>query len=183
MRKWIIRFASLYVFNAVVLLVIGWLTPARVGFAVFIAALVFTLIELFLTPLIRKMFAGFADTDQPRSRLGEWFVQLLVALGAAASVWVLTLWLTPVRAGGWFWSYVLPPIIIAIGWLIYAAVSDKIEAGAGSLYDRADAGLRGGSEPAAPPAAPESAATREGRAELSDGLTAEQRRMLDELGS
>ncbi|MFV0375515.1 hypothetical protein [Microbacterium sp.] len=180
MRKWVIRFASLYVFNAVVLLVIGWLTPARVGFAVFIAALVFTLIEMFLTPLIRKMFAGFAHTDRPRSRVGEWFVQLLVALGVAACVWVLTLWLTPVRAGGWFWAYILPPIIIAIGWLVYAAVSDKIEAGAGSLYDRADAGLRGGSEQ---PAAPESPAAREGRAELSDGLTAEQRRMLDELGS
>ena len=33
MRKWIVPFGSLLVFNVVVLLVIGWLTPAHVGWA------------------------------------------------------------------------------------------------------------------------------------------------------
>lgn len=32
MRSWIVRFASLYVFNVAVLIVIGLFTPARVGF-------------------------------------------------------------------------------------------------------------------------------------------------------
>ena len=31
MKKWVVRFVSLLVFNILVLLVIGWFTPARVG--------------------------------------------------------------------------------------------------------------------------------------------------------
>lgn len=181
MKSWIVRFVSLYVFNVVVLLLIGLLTPARVGWAAVIAALVLTLIELFVTPLIKRMFTAFARTDRRRTKVGEWLVQLVVALAVAFAVWLLTLWLTPVNAGGsWFWAYVLPPVIISIGWLVYAKVVGRVETEAGSLYDRAEAGIRG--RKSTPAAAASSPAAREGRAELNDGLTAEQRRMLDELG-
>ena len=41
MKTWIVRFVSLYVFNVVVLLVIGLLTPAHVGWAAIWASHVF----------------------------------------------------------------------------------------------------------------------------------------------
>ena len=83
----------------------------------------------------------------------------------------------------------LPPVILLIGWAIYGAIDDKVEGHAGALYDRAtgtktvaDAATTAsatGTPRAYPDAAP---ATDAGRRELDDGLTDEQRRMLDELG-
>ena len=60
MKSWIVRFASLYVFNVVVLLVIGLLTPAHVGWAVIWAALVMALAELVVRPLVTKAFQSAA---------------------------------------------------------------------------------------------------------------------------
>ncbi len=54
--------------------------------------------------------------------------------------------------------------------------SSRVEAHTGALYDRA---LGREAKSAAPTGSPEAAA---GRRELQDGLTEEQRRMLDELG-
>ena len=42
MKTWVVRFLSLLVFNIVVLLVIGWLTPARVGFSAFWGGVILT---------------------------------------------------------------------------------------------------------------------------------------------
>lgn len=143
-RTWVDRFIALYAFNVLVLLAIGWLTPARVGWAAVGAAIVLTLIELFVTPLIRRLFARLARSERGRSKTAEWFAQVVVSLAVAFTVWVLTLWLTDVDAGGsWFWAWVLPPVVIAVGWLVYAKAVGRFEAGTGELYDRAERGIRG----------------------------------------
>ncbi len=139
MKAWIVRFASLYVFNVVVLLLIGWLTPAHVGFAAIWAAVVLTLAEIVVRPLAEKGFrSAAARSAAERTRAGEALVQTAIVLAVAAIVWVITLLLTGVNArGSWFWAYVLPPIIIAIGWFVYAKIDEKVEARAGDYYDRA----------------------------------------------
>ena len=74
-------------------------------------------------------------------------------------------------------------MIILIGWAIYDAIDDRVEGHAGALYDKAtgataaDAGAERVGRPPSP--SPEAAAAQR---ELQDGLTEEQRRMLDELG-
>ena len=182
MKKWIVRFVSLLVFNVVVLLLIGFLTPARVGWAALWAGIVLTVLVIWVKPLITKWFRSMAakSADQ-RTKLGEKLVQLLLALAIAFIVWILTVVFSGVSISGWFWGYILPPVFLLIGWAIYDAVDDRVEAHAGALYDRA----RGrGAQPEvsdATPAVP-SAEARTARRELNDGLTEEQRRMLDELG-
>ena len=109
-------------------------------------------------------------------------------------MWIATVVFTGVSIGGGifgaFWGWVLPPVILLIGWAIYGAIDDKVEGHAGALYDRAtgtktvtaDAATTAsatGTRRAYTDAAP---ATDAGRRELDDGLTDEQRRMLDELG-
>ena len=179
MKAWVVRFVSLYVFNVVVLLLIGLLTPAHVGWAVFWASVVLTLAELFVKPLLQGAFAkSAAQTAGERTRAGEALVQGLIVLAVAAIVWIITLLLTGVNArGSWFWAYVLPPIVIAIGWFVYSKIDDRLQRRAGDLYDRAEARIRGTNRPetttgAAPAAGPL----------LDDGLTPEQRKMLDDLG-
>lgn len=179
MRKWVVRFVSLLVFNVVVLLVIGFLTPAKVGWTALWAGIVMTALVIWVKPLIAKWFASMAakSADQ-RTRLGEKLVELVLALAIAFIVWIGTVVLSGVNVHGWFWGYVLPPVILLIGWAIYDAIDDRVEAHAGALYDRATGGVRRSDE-SRPVASPEADA---GRRELHDGLTAEQRRMLDDLG-
>lgn len=181
MKTWIVRFVSLYVFNVVVLLLIGLLTPAHVGWAVIWAAVILTLAVLFVKPLVHKLFTGAAAKSAgERTRAGEALVQVGIVLLVAAIVWIITLLLTGVNArGSWFWAYVLPPVIIAIGWFVYAKIDDRVEAKAGTYYDNAEARLRGGS----PTPATAGTADAQAAAELRDGLTPEQRKMLDDLGS
>lgn len=188
MKTWIVRFATLYVFNVVVLLVIGLLTPASVGWAVFWAAALMALLELFVKPLVLKMFRSSASKGvHRRTRAGEAIVQGILVLAVAAIVWVLTLLLSGVSAGGsWFWAWVLPPILITIGWAIYAKVSGSLEQRAGELYDRAGGGpaVRPANETAtinATNTAAESPEKAAARKELRDGLTPEQRKMFDDL--
>ena len=50
MKKWIVPFGSLLVFNVAVLLVIGWLTPAHVGWAAIWAGVVLTALTLWIKP-------------------------------------------------------------------------------------------------------------------------------------
>ncbi len=98
-------------------------------------------------------------------------------------VWVLTVWLSGVRASG-FWAFVLPPLALLFGWMIYDQIDDRLRAKAGEIYDSVQARVKGGETKTASPtaAAAESPETRAARDELDDGLTPEQRRMLDELG-
>ena len=55
MKKWVVRFLSLLVFNVVVLLVIGWLTPARVGWTALWAGIVLTILVIWIKPLVETL--------------------------------------------------------------------------------------------------------------------------------
>ena len=195
MKKWVVRFASLLVFNILVLLVVGWLTPARVGWAAVWAGIVLTALVIWIKPLVERWFRSMAArSSAQRTKAGEKLVEFFLAFAVAFLVWIATVLFTGVSIGGGifgaFWGWVLPPVILIIGWAIYGAIDDKVEGHAGALYDRAtgtktvaaDAGSSAsadGTPGAYPGAAP---ATDAGRRELNDGLTDEQRRMLDELG-
>lgn len=205
MKKWVVRFASLLVFNVVVLLVVGWLTPARVGWAALWAGFVLTALVIWIKPLVERWFRSIAAR---RGRAGEKLVELVIAFAVALVVWIATVVFTGVSVGGGifgaFWGYVLPPVILLIGWAIYDVIDDRVETHAGALYDRATRGRttvptpppgaagaspeasgRVGPASATAPTTPPVPPTREaaaGRRELNDGLTDEQRRMLDELG-
>lgn len=143
------------------------------------AAVIMTLAELFVKPFVQRRFAAAAAKSAgQRTRVGEGLVQGGIVLVVAAVVWVVTLLLSGVNAGGsWFSAWVLPPVVIALGWLVYARIDTRVQATAGDLYDRAEAGIRGTapSPAAVPPAA-------QAPRDLDDGLTPEQRRLLDELG-
>lgn len=188
MRTWIIRFASLYVFNVVVLLAIDLLMPqVRVGWAALWAAVVLTAATLWIKPVIEKALAN-AAASRAKSKLIEYGLAFVVAL----AVWILVAMFSGANVRGFFWGYLLPPIALMIAWTIYDAIDDRLESKAGELYDRAaaatggrtSAAAPGDRRPAAAPDAPspqQRAATASGERELKDGLTDEQRRMFDEL--
>lgn len=185
MKKWTVKFVSLLVFNVGMLLAIGFFTPARVGWAALWAGVILTAATVWIKPALHRAFTGAASKSAgQRTKVGEKVVQFATVFLVALIVWFVTVLFSGVSVGGWFWGYLLPPLIILIGWTIYDAIDDRVEAHAGALYDRATSGRR--VDAAAPrtsaPAAPPSSAAAAGHAELRDGLTAEQRKMLDELG-
>lgn len=185
MKNGIVRFAALYVFNVAVLLLIGLLFPGvSVGWNVIWAAVVLTLAALFVKPLLGAAFRkSAAKSAAERTKAGEKVVQYVLVYLVELIVWVLTVWLSGVRASG-FWAFVLPPLFLLFGWMIYDQVDDKLRAKAAELYDAVEGkvGSRRTKPTAAAPATPEAPETATARAELADGLTPEQRRMLDELG-
>lgn len=184
MKTWVVRFASLYVFNLVVLLLLGILLPSvSVGWAALWASVILTAATIWLKPLISKMFTGAARKSAgSRTGLAEKIVQYGIVFIVELLVWILVVVFSGVKVGGWFWGWVIPPVLLVIAWIIYDVVDDRIQRTTGDLYDKANAGIRGSRGSAAvSPAAP-TAASREGAAELQDGLTAEQRKMLDDLG-
>lgn len=186
MKSWIVRFASLYVFNVAVLLAIGFLlSSVRVGWAALWAAIVLTAATIWLKPVITRLFArSAAKTAAQRTRTGEKLVQYGIVFVVELIVWALVVIFSGVSVRGIFWGWLLPPLLLLVAWIIYDLVDDKIETRAGSLYDRANAGIRG-SRTSSAPAAPAAPSREEsiGREELRDGLTPEQRRMLDDLGT
>lgn len=180
MKKWVVRFLSLLVFDVVVLLIIGWLTPARVGWSALWAGVILTALTIWIKPLIHRMFQSMtARSANQRTKVGEKLVQGFLVFVVALIVWILTVVFSGVSVGGWFWGYVLPPVIILIGWAIYDAIDDRVEGHAGALYDKATGTKSVDASPTATITSPETASARR---ELQDGLTDEQRRMLDELG-
>lgn len=181
MKAWVVRFASLYVFNLVVLLAIGFLLPSvRVGWAALWASVILTAATVWLKPVISKAFSGAAARSaQSRTRTGERLVQYGVVFVVELVVWILVVLFSGVRVGGFLWGWILPPVLLLIAWAIYAAVDDRIEKRAGELYDSATRRRGSASSRAATPEARVDPATK---VELDDGLTPEQRRMLDELG-
>ena len=38
---------------------------------------------------------------------------------------------------GFFWGWITPPVLVAIAWLIYDAIDDRLEAQTGRLWDSA----------------------------------------------
>jgi hypothetical protein len=181
MKKWVVRFFSLLVFDIVVLLIIGWFTPARVGWAALWAGVILTALTIWVKPLIHRLFQRMTQgSASQRTKAGEKLVQGALVFLVALIVWVLTVVFSGVSVGGWFWGYVLPPVIILVGWAVYDAIDDRVEGSAGALYDRAT-GAKSMDAAASAPSIPSGAAAV-GQRELQDGLTEEQRRMLDELG-
>ncbi|MDR6868962.1 uncharacterized membrane protein YvlD (DUF360 family) [Microbacterium resistens] len=196
MRNLVVRIASLYVFNVVVLLAIGLLLPTvSVGWSVLWAAVVLTAVTMLIKPLLARAFRGAAARSSlSRTGFGEKAVQYGIVFVVELIVWILTVFFTGVSVRGFFWGYVIPPVMLLIAWVIYDQIDDRIQNKAGELYDAAESRISGrgaggsgtsgaggsGAASAASPADP--AATATGRAELKDGLTPEQRRMLDELG-
>ncbi|WP_100814185.1 hypothetical protein [Microbacterium lacus] len=187
MRTWIVRFVSLYLFNLVVLWLIGLLLASvRVGWAAFWGSIVLTAATLWIKPLITSWFRGMAARSaNQRTRIGEKLTQYVLVLIVAAIVWVLVVLFTSVRVEGWFTGWIVPPVALLIAWAIYDAIDDRVEKRAGHVYDAAAAKLgrspkTGGTDVSAPAMTPGVDAST--RRELKDGLTDEQRRMLDELG-
>ena len=182
MKKWIVRFGALYVFNLVVLLIIGLLRSVNVGWGALWAAVVLTIASVWVKPLITKAFANrSAKSAGQRGKTGETLTRWGTVFVVELIVWVIVVIFSGVSVNNWFWGYLLPPIIFLIGWAIYAAIEDRVEAKADALYDQAHAGITKSSTDAAP-AANSSAQAAQTRAELHDGLTDEQRRMFDDLG-
>lgn len=186
MRKWIVRFVSLYLFNLVVLWLIGLLLPSvSVGWAAFWGSIVLTAATLWIKPLITRWFRGMAARSaNQRTKIGEKLTQYVLVLIVAVIVWVLVVLLTSVHVQGWFSGWVVPPIALLIAWAIYDAIDDRVEAHAARVYDSASAKLgrtpkTGGTVDASATTPGSDASVRR---ELKDGLTDEQRRMLDELG-
>lgn len=60
MKKWAVRFVTLLVFNIVVLLIIGLLTPARVGWAALWAGIILTALVIWVKPLVSRWFRSMA---------------------------------------------------------------------------------------------------------------------------
>ncbi|GAB3630854.1 hypothetical protein GCM10027421_02070 [Microbacterium shaanxiense] len=188
MKTWTVRAVSLYVFNVVVLLLIGLLmSSVSVGWNALWAAVILTLATLALKPTLLRVFRGAASKSaQTRTKVGEKIVQYVLVFIVELIVWVLTVLLSGVDVNGWFWGYVLPPLYLLLAWVVYDLVDDRIEARAGAVFDTVQSKVKGGrasttASTDAPATGPQSGATAAAREELDDGLTPEQRRMLDEL--
>ncbi|MFK4759456.1 hypothetical protein ACI3KS_00830 [Microbacterium sp. ZW T5_45] len=185
MKNAIVRFVALYVFNAAMLLLIGILLPGvSVGIHALWAGVILTLAALFLKPLLRGAFRkAAARSESERTRLGEKTVQYALVYVVELIIWIATVVFSGVRAHG-FWGFALPPLLLLVGWVIYDQVDDVIRAKTGEVYDTVRARVSGRTDAAAPGAErpADSPAAAEGRRELKDdGLTPEQRRLLDEL--
>lgn len=182
MRTWVVRFASLYVFNVVVLWIIGLLLPpVHVGWAALWASVLLTAATIWLKPAIAKIFrSAVRKSSASRTALSEHLVQYGVVFVVELIIWVLVVVFSGVGVHGFFWGWVIPPLLLLVAWAIYSAVDDRIEQTAGDLYDSAAGRLGHAPSGAAPEPAPTDPTLK---AELDDGLTPEQRKMLDELGS
>lgn len=183
MRAWLVRFASLYVFDVGVLLLIGWLLPGvRVGWAALWAGVILAAATIWLKPLVHRGFLGMARRSSGRrTAFAEKLVQYGIVFAVALVIWILVVLFTRVDVSGWFWGYALPPVALLVAWAIYDLVDDRIEARTSALYDSASRRLRGGRGGDAAASAPSSPQAARGRRELKDGLTDEQRRLFDEL--
>ena len=189
MKNWLIRAASLYVFNVVVLLLIGLLMRSvSVGWNALWASVILTLATLALKPALLKAFRGAAARSaDTRTRVGEKVVQYVLVFVVELIVWVLTVLLSGVDVSGWFGGYVLPPIYLLIAWVVYDQIDDRIEAKTGEVIGSVSARIKRSDAAASAPSSGAASSTstspesKIGRDELNDGLTPEQRRMLDEL--
>lgn len=188
MRNWIVRVGTLLVFNIAVLLLIVFLVPGvRGAWGVLWGAVILTLATMWIKPLLTKWFAGHAAKKSGElSKLGLKSLTALSVFVVAFIVWILTVIFSQIHVVGWFWGYVIPPVALLIAWLVYDTIDDKLEAQTRRFYDSAtgknrsvDATAPAAASPTVPvPPVPNMPT----RAVRDDGLTAEQRKMLDDLG-
>lgn len=182
MKTWIVRFVSLYVFDLVVLLVVGALLPnVQVGWAALWGAVILTVATIWVKPAIGAWLRRAADKHRGGvGRAGRKAIEYGSVFLVALAVWLLVVVLTGVRADGLLVGYLLPPVLLLVAWAIYDRIDDVLERRASALYDRARGGVQADRQ-AASVSDQSSAASEAGRRELRDGLTDEQRRMLDGL--
>lgn len=190
MKNWIVRFAALYVFNLAVLLLIGLLTPGvNVGWGVLWASVILTAGAIWVKPLIQKWFGDMtAKSASRRSKAGETMVRIGLVFAVELVLWILVVWFSGVQVHNWLFGYLLPPVFLLIAWAIYDAVDDRLHERAAVIYDRASAKVGRSTDAGAPPVPAPSAGPAVSpppagaKPDAYDGLTPEQRRMLDELG-
>lgn len=137
MRAWLIRFGTLYVFDLVVLLLIGLLLPpVSVGWAALWGAVVLTAATIWIKPALTRWFDGrTARSRGGLTRVGAKLVQAGAVFVVAWIVWILVVLLSGVQVAGFFWGYIIPPVLLLIAWLVYDLVDDRLEHHAGRLYD------------------------------------------------
>jgi hypothetical protein len=134
MKAWLIRLICLYVFDVAVLVIVGaLLSSVRVGWSALWAGLVLTLATIWLKPLLARIFRGAATSLAQRARIGEKLVQYLATFVVQLVIWLLVVWFSDVDVRGWFWGYVLPPLLLLVAWVIYDLVDDRMEQHAAKL--------------------------------------------------
>lgn len=185
MKAWIVRFVSLYVFNTVMLLVIGMVLPkVSVGWSALWGGVILTIATIWVKPLVGGFFRKrAADKGKSQNAFTRKLVEYGIVYVVALLCWLLVVWLSSVKVQGWFWGNLLAAVLLLVGWAIYdLAIDDVMERVAARAYDRVT-GKSDSTAAAAPaPQSPrERAATEAGRRELNDGLTDEQRKLLDGL--
>ena len=138
MKKWIVRFATLTVFNLLVLIAIVLFVPSVEGrWSLLWAAVVLTIATLWLKPLLTRTARSQAQSRSiGRSPAVAKLITYALVFAVALVIWVLLVWFTGVRVQGFFWGYVLPPVVLLVAWAIYDVIDDKLEAQASRLYDR-----------------------------------------------
>ncbi|MGK9220668.1 MULTISPECIES: hypothetical protein [unclassified Microbacterium] len=143
MKAWFIRLVCLYLFDVLVLAVVGWLVPfVSVGWAAWWAALVLALATIWLKPLLARIFRGAASSLARRARIGEKLVQYLATFLVQLVIWMLVVALSDVDVRGWFWGYVLPPLYLLVAWVVYDLIDDRVERRATRMLDDARARIK-----------------------------------------
>lgn len=140
MKKWVVRIGALFVFDYIVIVVMGLAMPrVNVGpIHALWAALLLAVATLWLKPVVRGLFEKLAaDGSGERSRFVGWLVKTLVVYAVAFVIWYLVVWLSKVDIQGWLWGYLIPPLVLLVVWWIYDAISDRFEAQAAKVYDQA----------------------------------------------
>lgn len=138
MRAWLIRFLGLYLFDLLVLVVLGWLVPnVQVGFAALWAAFILALVTMWVKPLVHAIVSKMASRPAgTRSKLAEKLVQYLIVFVVALVVWAIVVAFTGVAVQGWFWGWVIPPVALLIAWAIYDVTDDSIDRRMTSAFSR-----------------------------------------------
>lgn len=183
MKAWIVRFASLYIFNTVMVFVIGIVTPkVSVGWSALWGGVILTIATIWVKPFIGSFFRKWAAKHASKQKvLSRKLIEYLIVFAVALVVWILVVMLSGITVSNILVGYVVPSLLLLVGWALYdLAIDDTLERVAARAYDRVTGARTEAETPAAPTAA-ERAARDIGRAELNDGLTPEQRRMMDEL--
>ncbi len=184
MKTWVVRFGSLYVFNVAVLFLIGALIPrVYVGWSALWGAVILTAATIFVKPAITKFLKNAASgSNKSMSSGAQKAIEYGIVFVVALLVWILVRALSGIFAWNFFTGIIVPPLLLMVAWFVYDMIDDRIEKVAGNLYDKAEAAIGDKNAPAAPTTpAPESSATRAARDELKDGLTPEQRKLMEDL--
>lgn len=142
MKKWIVRFIAMFLFNLIVLvligLILGHVDLGTFGLNAIWASVVLTLATLLLKRAIHGLFTGKAEKSaHRRNKVGEWFLQFALVYGVALIIWLLVVALSGVEVDGVFWWWFLPPLILLAGWALYDVLAERVEARGSRIFDKA----------------------------------------------